>query len=135
MDTTLLQRMIEKFKRDRFAMYVGIGILEVSPGYAKTSLEIQEHHYNGLDIVQGGVLFTLADFALAVASNTSEEETTVSIESSISFFKPGRSGTIYAEAREMARSKRLISYDIPVTNDKGELLAKFYGRAFVRDKR
>ncbi len=112
-------------------MLTGIEIVDVAPGYAKTRLTVEEKHYNSLDIVQGGVLFTLADFALAVAGNNGEE-TTVSIEANISYLKPGRSGVIYAEAKEISRSKSLIGYEIPVTDEQGNLLARFYGRAYVR---
>lgn len=131
MTTTRTRQAIEKFQQDRFAMYVGIEILEAAQGYAKVKLDIKEHHYNALGIVQGGVLFTLADFALAVAGNTGEE-TTVSVEANISYMKPGRSGSIFAEARELSRSKSLIGYEVPIVNEQGELLARFYGRAFVR---
>jgi acyl-coenzyme A thioesterase PaaI-like protein len=49
--------------------------------------------------------------------------------------KPTTAGTLYAEATQAAKSKSLVSYDIPVTNEKGELVAKFYGRGFIRQPR
>ena len=129
---SLLEQMIEKFRQDRYAMLTGIEIIDVAPGYAKTKLVIEEKHLNAVDIVQGGVVFTLADFAFAVAGNCGEE-TVVSIEANISYMKPSRVGnTLYAEAKEIARSKSLVSYDIPVTDEQGNLICRFYGRAFVR---
>lgn len=130
-----LQETIAKFQRDRFAVLTGLEILEAAPGYAKVKLEIREELFNAVDIVQGGALFTLGDFAFAVAANTDANEslTSVAIESSISFVKPAKSGVLFAEAREIARSKSLVSYDVPITNEKGELIAKFYGRGFIRN--
>ena len=127
------EQLLERFKADRFATEVtGIEIVDVRPGYAKVKLNIEPRHYNAVGIVQGGVYFTLADFAFAVASNTQDDETTVSIESAISFLKPTVIGTLYAEANLIGRSRSLQSFDVPVTNDKGELVARFYGRGFVR---
>lgn len=131
-----LDNLRARFKSDRFASEVtGIEIVDIRPGYAKVKLEVEPRHHNAVGIVQGGVLFTLGDFAFAVASNTQDEETTVSIESSISFIKPTTTGTLFAEATMLARSRSLQSFDVPITNEKGELVAKFYGRGFVRQSR
>ncbi len=113
---------------------VGIEIVAAAPNYSKTMLKIEERHYNAVGIVQGGVYFTLADFAFAVASNN-ETETVVAIEINISYVKPVQSGMLYAEAKLLTRSKSLVSYEIPITNEKGELGARFYGRGFVRQPR
>lgn len=130
------EQLIERFAADRFATEVtGIEIVDVRPGYAKVKLEVEPRHYNAVGIVQGGVYYTLADFAFAVASNTQDEETTVSIEGSMSYFKPTVSGTLFAEATMISRSKSLQSFDVPVTNEKGEIVARFYGRGFVRQAR
>lgn len=130
------EELLQRFQADRFATeVVGIEIVDVRPGYAKTKLVVEPRHYNAVGIAQGGVLFTLADFAFAVASNTQDEETTVSIESNMSFMKPTVGGTLYAEANLVFRSRSLQSFEVPITNEQGELVAKFYGRGFVRRKR
>jgi acyl-CoA thioesterase len=120
---------------DRFVLEQGIKAEAVRPGYGKASLVVTEHHLNGVDIVQGGAVFTLADYAFALASN-SHENIAVGIESNISFVKPSRVGdTLYAEAEELNRSKSLGSYLVRITNQQGELAAVFYGRAFFRQER
>lgn len=127
------EELLNRFKADRFATeVVGIEIVDVRPGYAKVKLDIEPRHHNAVGIVQGGVYFTLADFAFAIASNTQDEETTVSIETSMSYFKPTVSGTLYAEANLVFRSRSLQSFEVPITNEKGETVARFYGRGFVR---
>ena len=65
-----MERIKSFFQRDRFAALAGIELLEVSPGYAKVKMPIDERHLNGVSCVHGGAIFTLADFALAVASNS-----------------------------------------------------------------
>ena len=59
----------EYFAKDQFATSIGIKLLEVRPGYAVSEMEITEQHLNALKIVQGGAVFTLADYTFAAASN------------------------------------------------------------------
>lgn len=58
----------QRFSGDRYAVHSGIIIEEAYEGYARCSMVIQPYHLNALDSVQGGALFTLGDFAFAVAS-------------------------------------------------------------------
>lgn len=124
----VLQRVLT---RDRFAQLLGIRIEELRVGYARASMIIDERMLNGVDIVQGGAVFTLADYAFALAGNT-HENVAVGIESNISFMKPTRGGMLFAEAEEISRSKSLGSYVVRITDENGELKAMFHGRAFFR---
>jgi len=117
------------FKNDRFAKHSGVELLEVSPGYAKTKMEVQDRHLNGVDVVHGGAIFTLADLAFAAASN-SHGTVAVAINASIWYVKAGRQGTLYAEAREESRNPKLATYSIEVTDDSGEMIAKFEGMVY-----
>jgi acyl-CoA thioesterase len=127
------EEVIERFKNDRYATEVtGIEVVDVRPGYAKTRLVVGPKHQNAVGIMQGGAMFTLADFTFAVATNAGAENATVAIECNISFLKPVKEGTLYAEANQIGKTRSLMSYDIPITNEKGELVAHFYGRGFTR---
>jgi acyl-CoA thioesterase len=127
------KQIIERFKADRYATEVtGIEIVDARPGYAKTQLLIEPKHFNAVGIIQGGVVFTLADFAFAVASNVGVEEITVAIECHLAFLKPTTGGTLVAEATQISKTRSLVSYNIPVTNENGELVAQFYARGFTK---
>ena len=117
------------FTRDRFAAYCDIELLEVGEGHAKAKMDIREHHLNGLGIVHGGAIFTLADLAFAVASN-SHGTVAVSINAHISNVKSASSGTLYAEARETSISHKIGTYAVDITNEKGELIALFEGMVY-----
>ncbi len=113
----------ETLLQDKFCCEtVGIELLEMAPGRAKTRLKIGPQHLNGLGIVQGGVLFTLADFALAAAANA-HGNAAVLINSSISYAKAVSEGTLLAEAEEEAINPKLATYRIRITDQDGELLA------------
>jgi len=124
-----MDELREFFKRDEFAKYAGIKIVDVSPGYAKTEMFISEIHLNGVKTVHGGVLFTLADFAFAVAAN-SHGRVTVAINVNITFMKAVKTGRITAEARELSSNPKLATYTVDIVDDEGDLVAVFQGLAY-----
>ena len=114
---------------DLFARHNGIELLEVGPGWAKASMSIEPYHFNGAKTVHGGAIFTLADFAFAVASN-SHGSLAMGINVSISFVKAVTSGTLYAEAREQARNHKLASYSVQISDDDRAVVAIFQGMVY-----
>ncbi len=119
----------EFFKRDKFAEMAGIELLEVSPGSSKAKMKIGPQHLNGVKIVHGGAIFTLADLAFAAASN-SHGTVAVAINASISFIKASSCGTLFAHAKEIACNPKLATYSIEVTNEAGEVIAVFQGMVY-----
>jgi acyl-CoA thioesterase len=115
--------------QDRFARYLGAEILEWSEGSARARLTLTQDHLNSVNIVHGGVLFSLADSAFSVASN-SHGTVAVAIQVCISYFKAVSSGTLYAQAREVSRTPKLATYSIEVTDDAGSVLALFQGTVY-----
>jgi len=59
----------------------------------------------------------------------------VAINVSITFMKAGQAGTLWAEAREIARNFKLGSYTVEVKDDQGELVALFQGLALPQNQR
>ena len=121
------------FESDPFAAANGIRLVELQPGLARTCVEIDRRHWNCFSITHGGVLFTLAAIAFAAASNTGEGSA-VGINMSIACLKSTDGGTLTAEATEVARSRRLATGTVRVTNDAGELVAIFQGTAYIRSE-
>jgi len=114
---------------DKFAHHCGIELLEVGAGWAKTAMKIEPHHLNGAKTVHGGAIFTLADFAFAVASN-SHGPLAMGINTSMSFVKAATQGTLYAEAREEAKNLKLASYSVQISDDAGDTVALFQGMVY-----
>ena len=127
---TDLKKIKEFFQaNDRLAKHLGIEILEVDKGWAKTKMDIKPHHVNGVDVVHGGAIFALADVAFAAASN-SHGTIAVAINVNISFIKAARGPTLYAEAKEVACNHKLSNCSIKVTDEDGDLIAIFEGLAY-----
>jgi acyl-CoA thioesterase len=117
------------FRNDRFARLAGISLVEVSPGYSKVEMIVTPDHQNGAGTVHGGALFTLADFAFAVASN-SHGTLALAATAHISFLRAVTGGTLTAEAREVGVGRKLGTYAVEIKNDQGELVALFSGTAY-----
>lgn len=128
-----LQSIKHHFENDRFAASSGMRLVELRPGYAKTSMTVEDRHLNSVGTVHGGVIFTLADFAFGAAVKTGGKVAPL-INSSVSYLKAVRSGTLYAEAAEISRSRKLSVCMVRVTNDAGELVALFQGTAYIKDE-
>jgi acyl-CoA thioesterase len=124
-----MQAIWDFFKNDRFAQHSGIELLEVAPGRAKARMSITDAHLNGVDLVHGGAIFTLADLAFAAASN-SHGTVAVAINASIWFVKAATQGTLFAEAKETSRNPKLATYSITVTDDAGDIVALFEGMVY-----
>ncbi len=120
------------FSGDRFAARNGIVLLEVEEGRARARLEVGPDHLNAAGVVQGGAVFTLADFAFAAASN-SRGNVALAIEAHVTFLRPARAGALVAEAREEGGSRRLSTCTVRVTDEGGALVALFTGTAFRKD--
>lgn len=119
---------------DAFSQWLGIEIVEVAPRRSTCRMTVREEMVNGLGVTHGGVAFSLADSAFAFACNT-HGMVTVSIENSVTYPAPIRSGDVLtAVAQEEASSGRLSYYRAEVTNQRGEVVALFRGTAFKTNK-
>ncbi len=79
--------------------------------------------------VQGGAIFTLADFSFAAAAN-SHGTVAVAINVSITFMKAATAGTLWAEAREISKNFKVGAYSVEIKDDHGDLVAQFQGLAY-----
>jgi acyl-CoA thioesterase len=114
---------------DKFARHAGIELVDVGPGWAKASMKIEPFHFNGARTVHGGAIFTLADFAFAVASN-SHGTLAMGINTSVNFVKAALKGTLYAEAKEQSLNPKLASYLVIITDGAGDVVAIFQGMVY-----
>jgi acyl-CoA thioesterase len=113
--------------RDRAAAALGIALGAARPGYARLEMSIGETMVNGHAIAHGGVVFSLADTAFALACN-SRDVPHVALQCSISFVSAARVGDrLVAEAEERSLQGRTGVYDVTVSRADGDLVAVFRG--------
>ncbi len=132
---TDLERARQYFSGDRFATEcAGILIEEVAPGYARCVMSIEPRHCNALGKLMGGAIFTLADYACAVASN-SGNNVVVSQASQITFLSAARGTLLIARAHEVKSGRKICFYQIDVTDELGTQVAYVTSSGFVTQER
>ena len=122
------------FEGDAFSKWLGIEIVAVKEGFCELNLSVREEMTNGFKIAHGGITYSLADSALAFASN-SHGRKSVSVETSISHTKQCLVGDlITAKAIEKSISNKIAIYEIKITNQKDETVALFKGTVYRTSK-
>ncbi len=117
-------------KNDRFAELTGIELSRNEDGQPMARLEIKEKHLNGLKTAQGGCIFTLADYAFAIASN-SDSRISVALNISTHFINAAKLGDILTtRVRELSRKRIISVYEITVVNQDDKTVATFIATAY-----
>lgn len=122
METKTLAEVRKMFEGDRFAAENGAVIEEIGHHSAVCSLTLTDSHRNAMGAVMGGVYFTLADFAFAVAANW-EQMGCVSLHADISFLGAAKGHKLIARAVCLKNGRRTACYRVDVTDDLDNLAA------------
>jgi acyl-CoA thioesterase len=122
------------FAKDTWARDAGIELVDVSPVRATVRMEVGERHRNSHGTVHGGALFTLADTAFALASN-SHGVPAAAINAHISYVTAVSEGTLYARAEEFSLNPKIATYTVTITDDGGTRIAIFQGMVYRRTPR
>ncbi len=128
------EEVLAYFENDRFASMQGISIEQVGDGSAVCSVQLGAEHCNAAGSVQGGLIFTLADFAFAVAAN-SQSIGTVTLDATIHFLKPGLAGRLTATATRTAATRTISVYRVDITDEGGSLIAQSTVTGFTKQPR
>ena len=120
--------------KDAFSQWLGIEVTNVKPHAATVRMTVRQEMVNGFGVCHGGIAFSLADSALAFASNT-HGNVTVSIENSITYPKAIAVGDVLtATAEEESATNRLGFYRVTVWREDGETVALFRGTVYKTPK-
>jgi acyl-CoA thioesterase len=115
---------------DEFTRWMGMDVETIAPNRAVVSMTVRPEMVNGFGVAHGGVVFSLADSALAFVSNTLGT-VSLSIENSISYPAPVNVGDrITATAEEESTTQRLAFYTVRVTKQDGTIVAIFRGTVY-----
>ena len=127
----LAERVVfEMMKRDAYSQWLGLEIIEVAPNAATVRMTVRPEMVNGFGVCHGGIAFSLADSALAFASNT-HGRVTVSIENSIRYPAPIVPGDVLtATAVEDSATRRLAFFSVTVKKGDGTVVGLFKGTVY-----
>jgi acyl-CoA thioesterase len=123
----IVARMLE---HDEFSRWLGLEVTHVAPNAATVRMTVRPEMVNGFGVCHGGIAFSLADSALAFASNT-HGRVTVSIENGIRYPAPIVPGDVLtASAVQESASRRLAFFNVTVTKQSGEVVGLFRGTVY-----
>lgn len=134
-EQALAERVVSSMMaKDAFSRWLGIDVVDVRPRGSTVRLTVRDDMVNGFGVWHGGVAFSLADSALAFASNT-HGNVTMSIENTITYPKGIAVGDVLtAVAEEESATKRLGFYRVTVSRPSGEIVALFRGTVYRTDR-
>lgn len=122
-------------QNDAFSRWLGIEVLELKEGYAKTRMKVRSEMMNGLGVAHGGIAFSLADSTFAFACN-SRNVLSLALDTSINFVKPVHTHDILiAEATEVHDGKSSGLYRVIIRNQNNVEVAFFKGVCFRTNRK
>ena len=122
------------FSGDRYATETtGVFIQEAQPGASVCTLPLRPELLNANGTPMGGAIFTLADFAFAVAANGHSTRVTVTQQVAVTFLAASRGKVLTAEARCLKAGRTTCLYAVDVTDDLGAQVAHLTINGFTTD--
>ncbi len=126
------ERVAQAFGRDPYAASQGYMLGEVTDESVTVSMTVREDQLNFLGGTHGGVVFSIADCAFALASNAYPEDA-VAIDTHLAITGGTTAGdTLTATASELTRGRSLATYRVNVTRDDGRIVGAFTGTVFIK---
>lgn len=117
------EEMLDHVRRDPYAGWLGIEILELAPGYCRAAMRLGAHMLNFQGNPHGGAIFSLADYAFGAACNA-HGDPAVALSVTIQFLATVRPGArLVAEARAERQGRRAGFYVMTVTAEDGTVVA------------
>lgn len=123
---------IKHFENDGYVKLSGIKLVELTEEKAVASAKIGKEHLNANGSVQGGMLYTLADFAFAVHANFLHPAT-VTQGGHIQYVRAAITDEITATAKETVRVGHNTISEVVIRDGKGEIVCVCSFNGFVKD--
>lgn len=133
MNASNMNEIRDFFAKDRFATEcLGATVDDYDPetSTATVSMTLEERHNNAQGFVMGGVFFALADFALAVSSNTNKDACS-SVNSSIAFMRRAKGSKLKAVARPEKLGRNLSFFIVDIYDELGTHVSQVTTTAMV----
>lgn len=122
------------FNNDPMSQWLGITRICDGPGISVLRMTVRKEMLNGFSIAHGGITYSLADSALAFASNGHGIQS-VSVETSISHVTPVKDGDVLeTEVTEVNLTRSTGLYYVTVKNQDGKAVAHFRGTVYRTGK-
>ncbi len=113
------------------ADFLGMRLVELSPGFAKITMKLKPEHLNFNGMVFGGIVMSIADQAFAYGTN-SVISPSIATQFNIHLISGASPGDeLIAECRVVKSGRRIGVSEMTVTDQAGKLIARATGTTVV----
>jgi acyl-CoA thioesterase len=128
---TLVANLKAKEAGEPIAAFLGMKLIELSPGHARVAMKLKPEHLNFNSMVFGGIVMAIADQAFAYGTN-SLVTPSIATQFNIHLISGAAVGDeLTAECRVVKSGRRIGVSEMTVTNQDGKLIAKATGTTVV----
>jgi len=128
-----LEALRSGFLKEPYASLFGIELLEIEPGRALVRMAPSPDLCNLFGVMHGGAIFSLIDAAFEAAAN-SHGTVAVALNVGVNYVSPASlEDALFAEAREVSRSRRISTYSIQARDEEGKIIATCQATAYRKD--
>lgn len=128
-----MKKVLEEFfKDDGFVKLSGIELVSVNETQAVARAKILREHLNANGCVQGGMLYTLGDFAFAALANYLHPAT-VTQGGQISYIRAAYTSVVTAKAREITRAGHNCVCEVVIYDESDEIVSVCTFNGFIKE--
>jgi len=135
MDQKVKAAIEREVKKEPFARALNMELVKLEKGHSVVHMTyVPEKMNNIYDRAHGGALYALIDEAFETAGQT-DGTVAVALNVNVTYVSSPQPGLqLQAEANRVSQTKKTASYDIKVTDEKGNLIALCQALAFDTGK-
>ena len=135
MDQKVRHAIYDAVEKEPFAKAMKIQLVELKLGYSAVEMIYDPANMNNIyERAHGGALFALIDEAFETAGQT-DGTIAVALNVNVTYVSSPEAGVkLRAEARQNSQTKKTASYDIKVTDQKGNTIATCSALAYRTGK-
>jgi acyl-CoA thioesterase len=127
----LVAKLKEGAAAEPVASFLGIRLVELSPGLARVAMTVRPEYLNFNGMIFGGIVMCIADQAFAYGTN-SLVSPSIATQFNIHLISGAAPGDeLTAECRVIRCGRRIGVSEMTVTNQAGKLIAKATGTTVV----
>lgn len=135
MDSKLKEGLVQASLAEPFASTLGIELKDLDTGYAQVEMIYDPDNMSNIyGRAHGGAIFALMDEAFQLSCQT-HGTIAVALNVNVTYVSsPDKKTRLTATASEVHKTRKTASYDIRVTDDKNNLVAKCNALAYRTGK-
>ncbi|MGM0454038.1 MAG: PaaI family thioesterase [Thermodesulfobacteriota bacterium] len=135
MDPDIKSAIYEAVEKEPLAQTFHMALVEIDRGYSMVKMAYQpEQMANIYQRAHGGAIYCLIDEAFETASQT-HGTIAVALNVNVTYVaSPDTEILLFAEAREVSRSRKIANYDIKVNDEDHQLIATCQAVAYRTEK-